>query len=201
MKSLQTHSSIDRDSTTTMATKSATMKDLREQCKTEGQEAIGSRADLIKRLEDKRNHPEVLSPQSQDDKECDVILVALSELRDQKGMKRDAKDALEQALNGEELHVEEVRSESFVGNRRGFSFAKRIRTLERLADEIPSLKNRVVSLGVKTASLEVKTAALEVKTALLKVKNVSLEDRVGSVTCFAQRLQTSEESFHQHFQA
>jgi hypothetical protein len=137
---------------------------------------------LIKRLEDKRNHPEVLSPQSQDDNECDAILVTLSELRDQKGMKRDAKDALEQALNKEELHVEEVCSESFVRNRRGFSFAKRIRTLERLVDEIPSLQNSVASIEVKTASHEVKTAALEVKTALLKVKKVSLEDRVGSVT-------------------
>jgi len=86
------------------------------------------------------------------------------------------------ALNKEELHVEEVLSESFVGNRRGFSFAKRIRTLERLVDEIPSLKNRVALLEVKAASLEVKTAALEVKTALLKVKTASLEDRVGSVT-------------------
>jgi hypothetical protein len=89
-------------------------------------------------------------------------------------MNRDAKDALEQAVNEEELHVEEVRSESFVGNHRGFSFAKRLRTLERLVDEILSHKNRVVSLGVKTASLEVKTASLNAKTA-------SLEDRVGSV--------------------
>ncbi|KAF8538652.1 hypothetical protein BDD12DRAFT_910658 [Trichophaea hybrida] len=94
--------------------------------------------------------------------------------KDGKGIKRDATDALKQALNEEELHVEEVRSKSFVGNRHGFSFAKRIRTLERLVDEIPSLKNRVVSLGVKTASLEVKTASLKAKTA-------SLQDRVGSV--------------------
>jgi len=75
MMSLQTHGSIDRDSTTTMPTRSATMKDLREQCKTEGLEATGSRADLIKRLEDKKNHPEELSPESQDDTECDAILV------------------------------------------------------------------------------------------------------------------------------
>lgn len=75
-------------------------------------------------------------------------------------MKRDAKDALEQALQEEELHVEDVRGELFVGNRRGLSLATRLRTLERQVDEIPSLKNRVASIGVKNASLEGRVSSL-----------------------------------------
>ncbi|KAA8902718.1 hypothetical protein FN846DRAFT_1022449 [Sphaerosporella brunnea] len=61
-------------------------------------------------------------------------------------MKQAAKDALGQALQ-EELHVEDVRGELFVGNRRGLSLAGRLRVLEQQVAEIPSLK-------IKTASLE-----------------------------------------------
>jgi hypothetical protein len=69
-------------------------------------------------------------------------------------MKRDAKDALGQALQEEELHVEDVRGELFVGNRRDLSLAglpERVRVLEQ---EITSQKIEIASQKIKSASLE-----------------------------------------------
>lgn len=65
-----------------------------------------------------KKNQELVSPvESQDDwTTCDAILVTRSELGEEEEMKRGAKDALEQALNGA-LHVEEVRDDVFVGNR------------------------------------------------------------------------------------
>jgi hypothetical protein len=71
-------------------------------------------------------------------------------------MKRGAKDALGQALNEEQLHVEDV-GELFVGNPRGLNLLTRLREL----DEIPSLTDRIVSR---------------------ETNNISLEDRVSSLT-------------------
>ena len=95
---------------------------------------------------------------SQDDTICDAILVDRSEIEEE--MERDAKGALEQALQEEGLHVGDVRGELFVGNRCGLSIATRLCTLERQVDEIPSLKNRVSSLEVKNASLEDRVSSL-----------------------------------------
>ncbi|KAA8892897.1 hypothetical protein FN846DRAFT_788650 [Sphaerosporella brunnea] len=94
-----------------------------------------------------------LPPPAEDDDstECDAILVTRSELGDEEEMKRDAKDALGQE---EELHVEDVRGELFVGNRRGLSLAglpERVRVLEQ---EIASQKIEIASQKIKSASLE-----------------------------------------------
>lgn len=108
----------------------------------------------------KRNR-KLLSPaeslsQDDDDTTFDAILVTRSELGVGEEMKKDAKDALEQ-----ELHVEDVRGELFVGNLRGLSFA---------------------NYKVDQADLRARVDAQDKKIASLEVKNASLEDRVSSLT-------------------
>jgi len=67
-----------------MLSKSATLKDLQRQCTTEGLDATGTKTDLIKRLEENERNWVLLSPESQEDTKCDAILVARSELGDEK---------------------------------------------------------------------------------------------------------------------
>ena len=62
--------------------------------------------------------------ENDDSTTCDAILVTRSELRDEEGMKQDAKDVLGLALHEEELHVKDMRGELCVGNRRGLNLAK-----------------------------------------------------------------------------
>lgn len=143
-----------------MPAKSATLRDLQRRCKTERLDATGTKTDLVGRLQDNRKNQEVLSSESQDT-ECDAILVTRSEHGDEGGMKRSAKAALEQALNDEELFVEEVRGEPFVGNRRGLDLA---------------------GLSTRVCALEDEVASLQKEITLLKVHNTSLEDRVTSLT-------------------
>jgi len=91
-------------------------------CKDKGLSTVGTKVQLIGRLEeDERN--QMLSPDSQDGMEYDAILVARSGVGGEEEMERDAEDALGQALEEEELCVEEVRGELVVCNRRGLSFA------------------------------------------------------------------------------
>ncbi|KAF8249396.1 hypothetical protein K440DRAFT_622050 [Wilcoxina mikolae CBS 423.85] len=105
----------------------------------------------------------LLSPaESEDDSTtCDAILVARSDLGEEDTMKADAKDAFEQALYEDELHVEVgVTGEMVVGNRRGLNLATRL------------------------CALEYKVASQDSEIASLKedIKIVSLEDRVSSLT-------------------
>ncbi|KAA8893635.1 hypothetical protein FN846DRAFT_923541 [Sphaerosporella brunnea] len=104
-----------------------------------------------------------LPPPAEDDysTECDAILVTRSELGEEEEMKQDAKDAPGQALQEEELHVEDVRGELFVGNRRGLSFA---------------------NYKVDQADLRARVDAQDKKIASQDIKIGSLEDRVGSLT-------------------
>ncbi|KAA8894172.1 hypothetical protein FN846DRAFT_786850 [Sphaerosporella brunnea] len=83
-------------------------------------------------------------------------------------MKQDAKDALGQALQEEELHVEDVRGDLFVGNRRGLSFAN-------YKVDQADLRARVDAQDKKIASQDIKIASQDIKIA-------SLEDRVSSLT-------------------
>jgi len=83
-------------------------------------------------------------------------------------MKRDARRALEQALEEETLSVEELGGELFVGNRRGLDFADRLSVLERQVGRIPSL--------------EAKIASHETEIDTNKQRISSLEDRVGGLT-------------------
>jgi len=90
----------------------------------------------------KRNR-KLLSPAeslSQDDTTCDAILVTRSEIGGEEEIKRDAKDALKQALQEKELHVKDVRGELFVGNRRGLNLAPRNRRSPRTRSRSPRLK-------------------------------------------------------------
>jgi hypothetical protein len=112
---------VDRNNTTTMPLKSVA-KELQKMCKDRGLSTGESKAQLIGRLEDDERSRVLLSPNSQDTgcgMDCDAILVASSEVGGEEEMKTDAKSTLGQALEEEELCVEEVRGELVVGNRRG----------------------------------------------------------------------------------
>jgi hypothetical protein len=149
-----------------MSFKSATLKDLQEECKASQLSPAGKKADLIKLLQYNAKNREVSfaaeeASGAESETKCDATLVARSEIRGKEEMKRDAKDALGQALEQEELHVEDVRGELFVGNRRGLNLAG-------LPKRVHALEDRISSLETKNVSLE--------------NKNVSLEDRMRSVT-------------------
>ncbi|RPB02832.1 hypothetical protein L873DRAFT_1732661 [Choiromyces venosus 120613-1] len=88
-------------------------------------------------------------------------MVTKSKIGSEKLMKQDAKDALEQALEEDDLYVEEVKGEHFVGNRHGLTLAglpKRILELEQQATEFTSHRAKVASLedhvGSLTTSIE-----------------------------------------------
>ena len=143
-----------------MPAKSATLKDLQRQCTTAGLDATGTKADLSKRLEENKRNRVLLSPESQEDTKCDAILVASSELGGDEAMKEDAKDALQQALKTDELHVEDVRGELFVGNRRGLNLAGLPKLVHELQDEIASQNSRITIFEFKVASLEERVNSL-----------------------------------------
>ncbi|KAF8531573.1 hypothetical protein BDD12DRAFT_800063 [Trichophaea hybrida] len=135
-----------------MPAKSATLKGLQRQCKTEGLDTTGTRADFRGQQEG----PAGAFTESQDDTECDAILVTRSEIGSEEELKKDAKDALGQALQEEELHVHDVRGELFVGNLRGLSFAN-------FKDK------KIASLEVKNASLEDRVSSLTISLDAYKL--------------------------------
>ncbi|RPA89136.1 hypothetical protein L873DRAFT_1832076 [Choiromyces venosus 120613-1] len=108
-----------------MPPKSTNVEDLQKQCKSAGLDATGNKADLVKGVKNqkKQENREALSPGDQDDPKCDAILVTKSKTGSEEAMKNEAKDALGQALQDEELKVEKVRGEHFISNRHGLGFA------------------------------------------------------------------------------
>ena len=72
-------------------------------------------------------------------------------------MKRDAKDALEQVLTEDELHLEDVKGELFVGNRSGLNFAV---DLAELRDGVDKQDRRIFLQDVKISSLEDRVGSL-----------------------------------------
>ena len=84
---------------------------------------------------------------------CDTISVTRSELGEEELVKLDAKDALGQAPQEEELHVKDLRGEHSVANRRGLRLAENVGVVEQQfvmtilpqqqIDAIPSLKTKI----------------------------------------------------------
>ncbi|KAF8246111.1 hypothetical protein K440DRAFT_500655, partial [Wilcoxina mikolae CBS 423.85] len=110
-------------------------------------------------------------------------LVTRSEIGGEEEMKRDAKDALEQALQEEEFHAEDMRGNPFVGNRRGLDLAglpERVRVLEQQVAEIPSLKIKIGSLEDRVSSLTISLDAYK----LLRNRFISTfkRDKLGKAT-------------------
>ncbi|RPB05784.1 hypothetical protein L873DRAFT_1832544 [Choiromyces venosus 120613-1] len=140
-----------------MPPKSTTLREPQKQCKSAGLDATGTKADLVKRLKNQKSREE-LSPEDQDDSECDAILVTQSKTGSEEEMKSEAKDAPGQAPQEEELEVENVRGELFVGNRRGLGFA---------------------GLPERVRALKEKTSALEERASALKQRPSALEDEVN----------------------
>ena len=149
-----------------MPAKTATLKALQNRCKAEGLSTAGTRADLVKRLE-KRNREES-QPECLDDTGCDAILIARSEVGNEEDMKVSAKDALGQALLEEELHVEDVRGELVVANRRGLSLAGLPARVDAFTDEVTAQRAKI--------------ASLEDEATAQRAKSTSLEDRVAGPT-------------------
>ncbi|KAA8895182.1 hypothetical protein FN846DRAFT_912061 [Sphaerosporella brunnea] len=129
----------------------------------------------------------LLSP-AEDSTTCDAILVTRSELGDEEEMKKDAKDAFGQALQEaemaltgeEELHVQDVRGELFVGNRRGLSLAG-------LPERVRVFEQQVASLEVKNAeipSLKIKSDVSLDAYKLLRNRFISTfkRDKLASAT-------------------
>ncbi|RPA92050.1 hypothetical protein L873DRAFT_1794517 [Choiromyces venosus 120613-1] len=121
-----------------MPPKSTKVEDLRGQCKSAGLDTTGNKADLVKPLKGQKNREE-LSPEDQDDPKCDAILFTKSETGSEEEMKYEAKDALGQVLQEEELEVEKVRGEPFVGNRRA-------RGLTGIGERMGALEERASAL-------------------------------------------------------
>ena len=75
-------------------------------------------------------------------------------------MKEDAKEALERALNSEELEVEDVSGELVVGNRRGLDLVY-LRSRSDAQDErISALSEKVAAQGETIVSLEDRVRSL-----------------------------------------
>ncbi|KAF8246400.1 hypothetical protein K440DRAFT_662155 [Wilcoxina mikolae CBS 423.85] len=150
-----------------MSSKSASLQDLRRQCKDLNLSTRGNNATLSKCLQD---HAQASSGPSkeQEELECDAVLMTRSEVGDQEEMKEDAKSAFRKALDEEDLHVEEVRGKLFVGNRRGLNLAELMPRVRVLEEEVATQKEEI--------------ATQKEEIILLKIKVVSLEDRVSSLT-------------------
>jgi hypothetical protein len=132
-----------------MSSKSASLRDLRQQCKALSLSTSGSHTTLSKRLQD---HAQTSSGPSKEQEEndsdaeleCDAVLMTPSEVGDQEEMKGDAKSAFRKALDEEDLHVEEVRGKSFVGNRRGLNLAELMFRVRVLEEEIATQKEEII---------------------------------------------------------
>jgi len=141
-----------------MPVKSVTVVDLGERYKAEGLGTGGSKPDLVKRLRVNMRNQEVPPPESEGDTMCDAILVGRSAIGEEEGMQEDARDVLQEALATEELHVENVMGELFVGNLAGLSYAN-------YKVDQAALRARV---DIKIASQDFKIASLEDSVSGLK---------------------------------
>lgn len=73
---------------------------------------------------------------------CNAVLLTESTIGDDKEIKGEAKDALGQALQEEDLYVEDVRGKHFVGR----FLARRAAEVRAVKDELASLKDEIASL-------------------------------------------------------
>ncbi|KAG0132921.1 hypothetical protein HOY82DRAFT_669246 [Tuber indicum] len=140
------------------------MVELRKRCKAAGLSAKGSMAQLINRLGELEGVVPCLesSASSGDDPTCVAILVTQTKIScEEEKIKIDAKDALGQALEDDDLEVEEVWGTAYVGNRRGLDLAplrERFHMMEqRIAfheARINHLDDRVTTLSLPFRSTD-----------------------------------------------
>jgi hypothetical protein len=160
--------------------KSTTVHDLQKRCKALNLSTGGSKATLVKRLEDyaklEAKEQGKSENESNADLECDAILLTRTDIGDPEDMKSDAKSAFAAALNQEQLEVEVVGDKFCVGNRRGLDLADlgvRFRLIEEeivvLKEDNVALKEDNVVLKVKVASLEDRVTSLTVSLAVYKL--------------------------------
>jgi hypothetical protein len=149
-----------------MPKKSANVHQLRSQCRASGLNDSGNKAELLKRLQENEKNLKArgLSPESQDDSKCDAILAAQSAYGDEGRMQQDAKGVLQDALDTDELRVENIQGQFFVRNPAGLSYTNskmdhadlrsRFDSLETsLNDRVNGLENEAASLHDRVNSL------------------------------------------------
>jgi len=72
---------------------------------------------------------------------CDAVLLTKSKIGDDEETKEEAKDALEKALRDEDLYIENVRGELFIGNHGGLDLARVSAEVRAVKDEIASRRD------------------------------------------------------------
>ncbi|RPA91452.1 hypothetical protein L873DRAFT_1794850 [Choiromyces venosus 120613-1] len=157
-----------------MPPKSTNVEDLQKQCKSAGLDATGNKTDLVKGVKNqkKQKNHEALSPGDQDDPKCDAILVTKSKTGSEEAMKNEAKDALGQALQDEELKVEKVRGEHFIGNRHGLGFAGVLQNLRVLEARNSTRGEQESVSGRRESALENEVKFLKGYSSILKLSIV-----------------------------
>lgn len=129
------------------------LKELQRKCEAARLNVKGSRSTLVKRLQEEQTRA-ADPPDGGEELDVEAILATETEAGDEGEMKGAAKDALGEALEVEELSVEDVGGRLYVGNRRGLRYAglpERTRVLE---DEIAALKDEVVTLKDEAVALK-----------------------------------------------
>ena len=121
---------------------SLSLKALQRQCKAAGLDAKGTRSTLVKRLQTWAADP----PEGGEEMDFEAIMATETEAGDEGEMERAAKDVPGEALEVDELSVEDVGGRLFVGNRRRLRYtglSERTRVLE---EQVPALQDRIVTL-------------------------------------------------------
>jgi len=136
-----------------------TEKQLLQGCEDLGLCSTGTVAQLSERIDSYKISQEI-STKDAEDPMCDAILVTQSIFGSDEDMKLGAKEAFEHELEKEELEIEHVSGETFVGNRRGLDLANikaKINILEARdkdrGDEINDLRRVTKDLRARVSVL------------------------------------------------
>ena len=164
-----------------MSSKPATLKDLKEKCEAMGLDTGGKKADLLKRLKHSNLKGTSAGKQPAESgsfSECDALLATRSDIAGEEDMKDNAREALQRALDEEQLGIDDVGVEIAVGNRRGL-------------DILHTLKQSLLRIG----ALEGTVAALDETVEAQKLRIHSLEDRVQGLCASLEGYKQLRERF------
>ncbi|CUS11349.1 unnamed protein product [Tuber aestivum] len=129
---------------------------LQRECKEKGLSAGGKTKDLIKRLESKMREDSAGPAETVGEgAECAAILVTETAIAEEEMMKGLAKEALEVALNEDDLCVDgDNNGNMFVGNKVGLRYAVSPAKVAKLEQKSKQLKEKIHDLKSDTALLE-----------------------------------------------
>ncbi|RPA91754.1 hypothetical protein L873DRAFT_1794718 [Choiromyces venosus 120613-1] len=120
------------------------------------------------------------SPEDQDDSKCDAT-------GSKEEMKNVMKDVCKQALEEEELELEKVRGEAFIGNRHGLGFTGLMECVHKLEQRDVLKDRKITSLEDKANSLEDQLYTLKISIqeySLVRNAFISIfkRDKLNNVT-------------------